>query len=135
MRSEDYKVSSVQKIGGSFERIGFIGWFGLYVTGALLLIFVLTHIWLIHYTAPQPITLKHITEALSSPLVIMVDLGLLLLAVIHGMIGLGKLILDLELIQKSGARVLNVILFLLGMAIFIAGIYVFKFFCFPVPFV
>ncbi|NQU02615.1 MAG: hypothetical protein HQ589_00465 [Syntrophaceae bacterium] len=128
MKSEDYKILSTQRFGESPERIGFLGWFGLYATGALLLVFLLAHIWLIHWIAPQPITLKHITEILGSPLVVIVDLGLLLFAVVHGMIGLGRLILDLELVQKGGARLLNIVLFFLGVVIFVAGIYVFNFF-------
>ena len=128
MKSEDYKISITQRIGGSPERIGLFGWLGLYATGALLLIFLFAHIWLIHYVSPQPITLKHTIEFLNSPLVRIVDIGLLLLAVVHGMIGLSRLILDLELVKKSGALLLNVILFVLSIVIFITGVFIFNLF-------
>ena len=128
MKSEDYKISIIRRLGEPSARIGLLGWFGLYLTGALLLIFLFAHLWLVHYVLPQPITLKHTIGILGSPFIKVVDLGLLLLAVIHGMTGLGRLILDLELIKRKGGLILNVILFSLGLIIFFEGVYIFKFF-------
>ena len=120
-----HKNSSVQRLGEPYERIGLWGWLGLYATGAILLAFVLTHLLLVHYTSSQPITLKNTLLALRSPFVRTVDLGLLLFVVVHGMLGLRKVILDLDLLRIKGALYLSWLMVAAGAALLAWGLYVF----------
>jgi len=105
MEAVGKKNSLVQKFSEPHERIGLVGWLGLYGTGPILLFFLFAHIWLVHYASSQPITLRNTLLALRSPIVQTIDLGLLLFAVVHGMIGLNRLILDLELLKKRGRSI------------------------------
>ena len=59
---------------GPYERIGLLGWLLLYVTGALLLFFLLSHVWLSVYGSFQPFTLKGTQLLLRSNFVKVVEL-------------------------------------------------------------
>ncbi len=120
-----HKNSSLQQLGRPYERIGLWGWLGLYVTGAILLAFVFTHILLVHYTSSQLITLKNTILALRSPFVRTVDLGLLLFVIIHGMLGLRKVMLDLDLLRIKGALYLSWFMAVASAALLVWGLYVF----------
>ena len=110
-----------------YERIGLPGWLLLYVTGALLLFFLLSHVWLSVYGSFQPFTLKATQLLLRSTFIRVVELGLLLLAVVHGMIGVKRIILELDLVKKRGAQYLNWFFLLAGTLIFVFGLYIFAF--------
>lgn len=110
---------------GPYERIGLPGWLLLYVTGALLLFFLLSHVWLSVYGSLQPFTLKGTQLLLRSPFIKVVELGLLFLAVVHGMIGVKRIILELNLARKKGSQVLNWCFVIAGTLIFVFGIYIF----------
>ena len=96
-----------RRFGEPFERIGPWGWLALYSTGFILLFFLLAHIWLVHYVSDQPITWKNVLLSLRSPFVRTVSLGLLFFSLIHGMMGLRRVILDLELLKKKGSLYLD----------------------------
>ena len=121
-----HRNSSVQELGEPYERIGLWGWLGLYATGAILLVLLLTHIWLAHYASSQPITLRNTLLALRSPFVRTIDLALLLFAVVHGMLGLRKVILDLDLFRKKGALYLSWFMTAAGAALLAWGFFIFS---------
>ena len=110
---------------GPYERIGLFGWFILYVSGALLLFFLASHVWLSVYASLQPVTLKGSQLLLGSTFVRVVELGLLFLAVIHGMIGLKRIILELDLTKKRGNRYLNWCFVMAASLILVFGLYIF----------
>lgn len=110
---------------GTYERIGLFGWFILYVTGALLLFFLASHVWLSVYGSLQPVTLKGSQLVLGSTFVRVVELGLLFLAVIHGTIGVKRIILELDLTRKKGNRYLNWCFAMAAALILVFGIYIF----------
>ena len=82
---------------GPYERIGLAGWLSLYVTGALLLFFLSSHVWLSVYESSQPFTLKDTQLLLQSNFVKIGEIGLLFLAVVHGMVGVKRIVLELNL--------------------------------------
>jgi succinate dehydrogenase hydrophobic anchor subunit len=110
---------------GPYERIGLPGWLLLYVTGALLLFFLLSHVWLSVYESFQPFTLKATQLLLRSTFIKVVEIGLLFLAVVHGMIGVKRIFLELNLAKKKGSQVLNWCFIIAGTLIFVFGIYIF----------
>ena len=114
------------EIRESYERIGIWGWLGLYLTGAVLIFVLLIHLFVVHITYAQPITLKTVVSSLNSPFLKTIDIALLLFAITHGMIGVRKLILDLELFKKRGSLVLNWSLFVIGIALFAWGLVIFS---------
>jgi succinate dehydrogenase hydrophobic anchor subunit len=108
-----------------YERIGLPGWLSLYVTGGLLLFFLLSHVWFSVYESSQPFTLKGTQLLLRSTFIKVVEIGLLFLAVVHGMIGVKRIILELNLAKKKGSQVLNWCFVIAGTLIFVFGIYIF----------
>jgi len=109
-----------------FERIGLWGWLGIYLTGLCLSFFLGAHVWLIHYASQETITFKSSLAAFHSPLVMVIELGLLVFAVIHGMLGVRRVILDLEFLGKKGDRFLTWGLTALGAILIIGGIIIFQ---------
>ena len=110
----------------SAERIGLWGWLGIYVTGLCLSFFLAAHVWLIHYASQKTITFQSSLAALQSPAVMVIELGLLVFAVVHGMLGVRRIILDLELLGKRGDRYLTWGLTGLGAILIISGIIIFQ---------
>ena len=117
--------ASVKRDLGPYERIGSFGWFLLYVTGALLLFFLASHVWLSVYGSLQTVTLKGSQLLLGSTFVRVMEIGLLFLAVIHGMIGLKRIILELDLTKKRGNRYLNWCFVMAASLILVFGLYIF----------
>ena len=107
------------------ERIGLWGWLGIYVTGFFLSFFIAAHIWLIHYASQAQITFKSSLAALQSPFVMAVEVGLLVFAVVHGMLGVRRIVLDLELLGKRGDRYLMWVLTAVGAILIISGTIIF----------
>ena len=114
---------------GKFEdprqRIGVWGWIGLYLTGALLLFFLLAHILLVHYGTAHPLSYQSSARALGSAFVRTVELGLLFFAVIHGLIGLRRFLLDLEIFSQRGSLYLTRTVTALGSLLLIWGSLIF----------
>ena len=109
----------------STERISLWGWLGIYVTGFCLFFFLGAHVWLIHYASHESITFKSSLAALQSPFVMAVEVGLLVFAVVHGMLGVRRIILDLELLGKKGDRYLVWGLTTVGGILIISGVIIF----------
>ena len=101
------------------------GWLLLYVTGALLLFFLLSHVWLSVYESTEPFTLKGTQLLLRSTFIKVVEIGLLFLAVVHGTIGVKRILLELNLAKKKGSRFMNWSFVIAGTLIFVFGIYIF----------
>jgi len=108
------------------KRIGIWGWLGLYLTGAVLFFLLLIHILIIHYSTSQPVGFERTVSSLQSPLVRFVELGLLFIAFIHGLTGLRRILLDLEIFGKLGNLLLTGGFFISGFAFSVWGIFVFS---------
>ncbi len=89
------------------QSIGFGGWLGLYLTGATLFFLLLIHIWLVLYGSSQPASFERTLSALRSPFVRFVEIGLLLIGLTHGLTGLRRILLDLDIFHKQGSRYLT----------------------------
>lgn len=109
-----------------YERIGFWGWFGLYITGVVLLFFLLSHVWLVHYGSTGTITARTTALALQSPIVKVSELGLLVFGVLHGMLGLRRTVLDLEVLKKRGEQYLTWCLVAAGVLLIATGLVIFS---------
>ena len=113
-------------LGDDYQRIGLWGWLGLYVSGAILLFLVLTHIGIVHFGTYEPLSIKTTQKALGSPFVRTIELSLLLFAIFHGLMGFRRIILDLEILQKRGNRWLRLCLVILGVTLFAWGLTIFS---------
>lgn len=111
---------------GAPAAAGIGAWLGLYLTGAFLLVFVLAHLWALHYGIPGPITARAVAERLRAPHFQVLDLGLLALALTHGLLGLRRVLLDFEGIGPRGQRVIPWVLLGIGAATFAWGIQIFQ---------
>ncbi len=96
-------------------RIGLWGWLGLYVTGAVLLLLLLSHIGLVHYVSHEPFSASRTYDTLQRPFVRVIEVCLLVFALIHGMTGLRRVVLDLEIFRQKRSRYLT--WFLVGVAV------------------
>ncbi len=108
------------------ERIGLWGWLSLYLSGALLLFFLLTHIFVIHYGTGNVITTISVFNDMRSYVIAFVNLGLLMLCIFHGLVGLRRLLLDLEIFSERGDRYLIRGLIILGLGMLIFGVVIFN---------
>ncbi len=98
----------------AMARIGLWGWLGLYVTGAGLLLLLLSHIGLVHYVSNEPFSASRTYDTLQRPFVRVIEVCLLVFALIHGMTGLRRVVLDLEIFRQKRCRYLT--WFLVGVA-------------------
>jgi len=113
-------------LGGDYQRIGLWSWLGLYISGAILLLLVLTHVGIVHFGTYEPLSIKTTQKALGFPFVRTIELSLLLFALFHGLMGFRRIILDLEILQKRGNRWLSLCLVILGVTLFAWGLYIFS---------
>ncbi len=120
------KFADMNQLDEPYEKIGLWGWLGLYATGTVLLFLLFSHLWLVHYSSPQPITLEGTILALRSPFIRTVEFSLLLFAVAHGMIGLRRIVLDLEVIKKRGSRYLTWCVVAAGVMVAAWGLLIFN---------
>lgn len=100
----------------------FWDWVNLYWSGVLLVAFLLGHLAVVHLLTPFPVTAGSVLARLRTPLAWVLDLGLLLLALYHGLIGLRRVILDLEILDRRGVGVLTAVFALFGLLAFWAGV-------------
>ena len=116
------------RFGKGCEALGLWGWFGLYLSGTVLLIFILSHLWVIHYSpAGYELTWKAVSQSLKTHSMIRVmDIGLLVFCIIHGLLGFRRIILDLNFLSKSGDRWLIGGLTITGIIFFVFGLVVFS---------
>ena len=116
------------RFSGDREALGLWGWFWLYLSGAVLLFFILSHLWVIHYSpAGYELTWKAVSQSLKANYMIRVaDIGLLGFCIIHGLLGLRRIILDLNFLSKSGDRWLISGLVITGLVLFVFGLVIFN---------
>jgi len=105
----------------AYGRIGVWGWLGLYMSGALLLFFLIAHVWVVHFGTAEPLSFKTTLQSLASPFTKTVESGLLVLVVVHGLIGFRRIILDLEIMGKKGVRYFTWGLTIVGIALSVWG--------------
>jgi succinate dehydrogenase cytochrome b556 subunit len=109
-------VSVATERGGQ-TSVGLWDWLNLYATGVLLVLFLLAHIWAVHYAVPgeQGFDFRQTREKMRLPIFAFLDLGLLVLAMYHGLAGLRRVIVDLEVLGPRGLRAVTALLALLGL--------------------
>lgn len=110
------------------KRIGLLGWFGMYLTGAVLFFLMLSHLGAVHYFPVAPtMALADISRSLQSHLSLrIIDVGLLVFCIVHGLLGLRRVILDLEIMGSAGDRCLAWGFTAIGAGLFMFGISVFN---------
>jgi succinate dehydrogenase hydrophobic anchor subunit len=113
-------------IGGERERIGLLGWLTLYLSGAILFFFLMVHILSVHFLSPEKISAETVLDHYRSGFLIVVSFGLLLFGALHAMVGLRRVLLDLDWFGKRGDRTLSTALALIGAVAILFGIVVFN---------
>ncbi|MBI2863244.1 MAG: hypothetical protein HYX94_01615 [Chloroflexi bacterium] len=100
------------------SAVTFGDWLGLYLTGLLLAVFLAAHLWAVHYAASGQTGLSFaaVQEKLRSPLFFVLDLGMLCLVFYHGLVGLRRVIVDLEILGERGTRIITWALVVIGLA-------------------
>jgi succinate dehydrogenase / fumarate reductase, membrane anchor subunit len=93
-------------------------WLGLHLTGVLLVLFLLTHIWMVHYATggETGFSFEFVRARLQQPFFVVLDLGLLVLALYHGLLGVRRFVEDLEIMGARGMKILTGGLVVLGLA-------------------
>ena len=103
---------------GKPSTVAFGDWIGLYLTGLFMVLFLLAHIAAVHYATTgfeAPFTFEAVREKLRAPLFAFLDLGLLALALYHGLVGFRRFVVDLEILSTGTIRVLTWALAALGL--------------------
>lgn len=108
------------------QQEGLWGWVVLYLTGAFLLVFLFVHLGILHYSIVGPITVNQVAERLRSPAIQILDLGLLALALFHGLTGLRRVVLDLGVFTQKAERFFFWVLMGFGGFSFLFGLWIFK---------
>jgi succinate dehydrogenase / fumarate reductase membrane anchor subunit len=99
---------------------GAFAWFFQRISGVFLLLALLAHFWVLHYTGDGEITFKIVAERLATPLWKTIDLTFLMLAIIHGFNGIIMNIHDyvhhknIRLVLVSAVWVVGIIIGILG---------------------
>jgi succinate dehydrogenase hydrophobic anchor subunit len=101
----------------------------LYVSGALLLVFVLAHIWAVHYggdVGAEGFTFASVATRMRSPLYSFAILGLLVTALVHGLIGLHRFIADLGICGRKALRVVGTVITAVGVVGLFYGLLIYR---------
>jgi succinate dehydrogenase/fumarate reductase cytochrome b subunit len=99
------------------------------VSGALLLVFVLAHIWAVHYAsgvAAEGFTFASVSTRMRSPLYSIAVLGLLVTALFHGLIGLHRFIADLGICGRKALRVVGTVITAAGVVGLLYGLLIYR---------
>jgi succinate dehydrogenase hydrophobic anchor subunit len=120
------RIGASRLTGGPGERIGLWGWLTLYATGAFLFIFMIAHIIWIHFFSSERLCAVAVYDHYRSPFLALNSILLLLFGILHGMTGLRRAILDLDLLGKRGDRVLLLVVAVLGVGLEGFGLAVFR---------
>jgi len=108
---------------------GFAQWTLLYVTGLLLIVFVVVHVGAVHYGADgaaEGFSFADVTERMESPSYRFILLGLLVVASLHGLVGVHRFIADLGLCGRLALRTVGVVLSAAGVAGLVYGWLVYR---------
>lgn len=112
--------------GGQAERIGLAGWLSLYVSGAVIFFLLLIHILAIHFFADEKITVISVRADFKSLSLTIINLGLLFFGLFHGLLGLRRVVLDLEIFGKKGDQIFIWVLTAGGFGLAVFGIAIFQ---------
>jgi succinate dehydrogenase membrane anchor subunit len=95
-------------------------WYTQRITGALLLPLLIAHFWVEHFMSRTllrgDLSYQAILGRISNPVWQGVDIGFLLIALVHGLIGLRSILLDYSRVGPRLERVLTFALVLVGVA-------------------
>jgi succinate dehydrogenase hydrophobic anchor subunit len=105
------------------ERGGLWPWLGQRVTAVLVLVTIAVHLVLTHYIAIGELSFDNIADRLAGGAVLVNDIVLLVAAVYHGLNGLRMVVLDWGLSAVAGRRVFDIVLWLVGIATVVYGIW------------
>ena len=101
---------------GRRPHIGLWEWLSLYLTGAFLISFIAAHVIAVHYLGPVgSFTFNELVDKLRSPLYLILDLGLLFFVFYHGLAGVRRVIIDLEIFGDTGIKVFTWVLVAIGL--------------------
>jgi succinate dehydrogenase hydrophobic anchor subunit len=104
-------------------RGGMWPWLGQRVTAVLVIVTILVHLVLTHYVAIGELSYDNIGERLAVRAVLVNDIVLLVAVVFHGLNGLRMVVLDWGLSGSGGRRAFDVVLWVVGIAAVIFGIW------------
>jgi len=122
----DTKAPSKGRYAGANERIGLWSWLFLYLSATFLLFFLFVHLFTIHYGANRIISADSVSRDFGSDFTVVINLILLGLATFHGLLGIRRIVLDLEILGKKGDQNLIYVLALIGMGLFLYGLVVYN---------
>ena len=105
------------------SRGGMWPWLGQRVTAVLVLVTIMIHLVLTHYIAIGHLSYDNIGERLAGGAVVVNDIVLLVAVVFHGLNGLRMVVLDWGLSNSGGRRIFDIVLWLVGIAGVIYGIW------------
>jgi succinate dehydrogenase cytochrome b556 subunit len=106
------------------NRGGMWPWLGQRVTAVLVLVTIMVHLVLTHYIAIGQLSFDNIASRLAGGAVLVNDIVLLVAVVYHGLNGLRMVVLDWGLSNVAGRRVFDAVLWLVGIAAIVYGIWV-----------
>ena len=95
-----------------------IWWYTQRITGALLVVLLVAHFWVEHFMSETllrgDLTYEAILSRISNPVWQAIDIGFLLVALIHGLNGLRNIVLDYSRVGPRAARVITAGLIAIG---------------------
>jgi len=113
-----------QAVSGAVSEIGSAGvwaWLMQRITGAVLLLFLGAHFWVLHFAAAgEHIRLAASMQRLNSPFFMVVDSALLATAIYHGLNGVRMIFFDLGLARWVN-KVFSIFLWIFGLAFLVYG--------------
>src|SRR5436190_23789516 len=97
-----------------------INWYLQRITGAALLVLLIMHFWVEHFTAevrtPAGLTYEVIQRRFfHNPWFVAVDLSFLFIALYHGLNGVRNIVLDFGAVGRAGRGAVTVVLVLAGL--------------------
>ena len=105
------------------SRGGMWPWLGQRVTAVLVIVTIMIHLILTHYIAIGHLSYANIGDRLAGGAVVVNDIVLLVAVVFHGLNGLRMVVLDWGLSSSGGRRIFDVVLWLVGIAGIVYGIW------------
>jgi succinate dehydrogenase cytochrome b556 subunit len=105
------------------SRGGMWPWLGQRLTAVVVLVTILIHLVLTHYIALGHLSYQNIADRLAGGAVLVNDIVLLLAVMFHGLNGVRMVALDYGLASRGGRRTLDVVLWAVGIAAIVFGIW------------
>jgi succinate dehydrogenase hydrophobic anchor subunit len=105
------------------SRGGMWPWLGQRITAVLVLVTIMVHLVLTHYVAIGHLSYSNIGARLAGGAVVVNDIVLLVAVVFHGLNGVRMVVLDWGLAGSGARRVFDIVLWLVGVAAVVYGIW------------